>query len=319
MKFRSTPWIVALSLGISVSAAAADDAPPPVACTGSPAAQIVLPTANPDVDDPLPIPSRWPIGRPLAYQLLAGGLESLRQVQGARITVTSPDGRVVATSTSGLVPVSAGTTTFDASWYEQSLVYLGVAPCLRTIRQQVSGYIAPQPRIVLTAYRSGSIDIGVSSDGDEYADHYRDSCQARTPADAISVTFSSGGVSSTARRVDPCDDWTGGGTRPGFSLHPSDQTLSLLATYRRSGTHHLRYVARVGPTTQRHTVTIMTRVVHNSGERINQGHDEFVNYCIDHGRVIRSSAGRLYCTRPGNVLRSYILNMSGVREHADPF
>lgn len=131
------------------------------------------------------------------------------------------------------------------------------------------------------------------------------------------ITFSSRGqstVNRTDQNVGRCDhvpnydraygpDWEQKGVygmsrfRPDPDMKPGIYRFRFYVRTNNKlmvGGHFLVQVKRVRPS-----------------ERINEGSDAFVNYCINEGREIRSSDGRLYCVRPAKdktKIRQLVVN-----------
>lgn len=165
---------------------------------------------------------------------------------------------------------------------------LGFQPC---------GQRTPNPRTKFQPYEARG-GVGISIRWPEPAGDCR---ERRTP---LTLTLRGGGDRMRLHTVSTCNGhWRKRGDAPGvrfessFWSYPrySGTTVLMLVsgftTFRREYRFELRAVDRrmVG------WVTAANKEARE--ERIFEGADAFVNFCINRGKEIRSSNGRLYCTR----------------------
>ena len=105
---------------------------------------------------------------------------------------------------------------------------------------------------------------------------------------------------------DACGRWTRGrvSRQAGLSIARRNATAEFLPglVFRSRGRRTKRIVFAVTVSQAGRRLLrrkLISSVVHEPSERIFEGRDAFVNYCINHNRPIRSRGGRLYCVSPG--------------------
>jgi hypothetical protein len=311
---RSLPTAVAIGVmsffvmvcSASAQEPACDPATPPAAKLVSvPEGEVVA-----SFDSPA-LPSSLPAGRSVGFGVamdFASGAEALAD----HVTVRGADGRVLfdGNGLESRLTVPVGRVVFQASWSEFALAG---PSCHRIVQQVLSGIQSPPAKVTVLPFRSGEINFFVAASSDV------DRCVRELGPQTVAVQIISGSSTATVSTADPCRPFHGGGARAGFGL--TTETLTNLARFdsrwNSSGTHRLTYVVRLGGrVAERRQFTVRATVRRTPARRIFRGTDAFVNYCINHNQTIRSSGGRLYCTRPEQVRKRYVLDAHGLHERA---
>ena len=131
-------------------------------------------------------------------------------------------------------------------------------------------------------------------------------CEALAAQPAL-VVISGARQTVRIRLADVCGRWRDRRhiSLPHLNVYASDAQFPGTArlTFEAVGNRNMRNVYRlhVSLGTRSFHATITASVEHHPTVRIYRGTDAFVNYCIDEGKQIRSSNGRLYCVRPGST------------------
>jgi hypothetical protein len=275
-------------------------------------------------------PGACPAGTPLALNLRAPA--NIAYGRDATVPVVNNSSQTPASATLAMQSTSDATPFYSYNFTKSDLdageldfdiqLYRGDSPTRITLTdqqgesdsstiqciEQVSALVTATPGNTPGAHLNDSLDDDPNGVGISFS-ALGGCALTRTMPEQITVRGS--GANATLSTRDECSDhsWRVSGHIPGVYSTRRLQTSGSMVEFHDAGNLNRDY---------RLTVKVGDRIIHRGwlhsayfnqpAQRVFQGTDAFVNYCIDQSKTIHSYHLSLFCWRPGNTQRFLVLD-----------